>query len=127
MAFTVIPYGPHSRAAERVNAWIAPFADLGVNTLTPLPTGGTDHMSFDRVGLPGFQFIQDQMDYESRTHHTNLDTYDHLSSQDLRQAAVVLAAMLFDAADRDELLPRNVLPTQPKEADPFVARAPEGN
>lgn len=93
-------------------AWIAPFADLGVATLTPQPTGGTDHMSFDRVGLPGFQFIQDPMDYESRTHHTNLDTYDHLRREDLMQASVVMASFLYNAAMRPEPLPRKPMPRE---------------
>jgi len=94
-------------------AWIAPLADLGVTTLAPLPTGGTDHQAFDRVGLPGFQFIQDPMDYESRTHHTNLDTYDHLQRDDLMQASVVMASFLYDAAMRPEPLPRKPMPREP--------------
>ncbi|MBW8873762.1 MAG: M20/M25/M40 family metallo-hydrolase [Acidobacteria bacterium] len=94
-------------------AWIAPFNDLGVTTITPLPTGGTDHMSFDRVGLPGFQFIQDQMDYDTRTHHTNLDTYDHLRRDDLMQASVVMASFLYNAAMRPEPLPRKPVPQAP--------------
>jgi carboxypeptidase Q len=94
-------------------AWIAPLADLGVTTLTPQATGGTDHLSFDRVGLPGFQFVQDPMDYESRTHHTNLDTYDHLRRDDLMQASVVMASFLYDAAMRPEPLPRKAMPQKP--------------
>ncbi|HEX4965968.1 MAG TPA: M20/M25/M40 family metallo-hydrolase [Thermoanaerobaculia bacterium] len=94
-------------------AWLAPLNDLGVTTITPQPTGGTDHMSFDRVGLPGFQFIQDEMDYESRTHHTNLDTYDHLKRDDLMQASVVMASFLYNAAMRPEPLPRKPLPQEP--------------
>jgi Zn-dependent M28 family amino/carboxypeptidase len=93
-------------------AWIAPLADLGVTALTPQPTGGTDHISFDRVGLPGFQFIQDPMDYESRTHHTNLDTYDHLHRDDLMQASVVMASFLYNAAMRPEPLPRKPMPRE---------------
>ncbi|HSS48381.1 MAG TPA: M20/M25/M40 family metallo-hydrolase [Thermoanaerobaculia bacterium] len=94
-------------------AWIAPFADLGVTALSPNPTGGTDHQSFDRVGLPGFQFVQDPMDYESRTHHTNLDTYDHLHRDDLEQASVVMASFLYNAAMRPEPLPRKPMPREP--------------
>ncbi|MEA2603533.1 MAG: hypothetical protein QOF89_4525 [Acidobacteriota bacterium] len=94
-------------------AWIAPLRDLGVTTVTPRPTGGTDHQSFDRVGLPGFQFIQDEMDYDSRTHHTNLDTYDHLHRDDLMQASVVMASFLYNAAMRAEPLPRKPLPQEP--------------
>ncbi len=93
-------------------AWIAPFADLGVTALSPNPTGGTDHMSFDRVGLPGFQFVQDPMDYESRTHHTNLDTYDHLRREDLEQASVVMASFIYNAAMRPEPLPRKAMPRE---------------
>jgi carboxypeptidase Q len=97
-------------------AWIAPLADLGVTTLSPQPTGGTDHLSFDRVGLPGFQFVQDPMDYDSRTHHTNLDTYDHLRRDDLMQASVVMASFLYNAAMRPEPLPRKPMPQQPPAA-----------
>ncbi len=94
-------------------AWLAPLHDLGVTTVTSRPTGGTDHQSFDRVGLPGFQFIQDEMDYDSRTHHTNLDTYDHLYRDDLMQASVVMASFLYNAAMRAEPLPRKPLPQEP--------------
>jgi Zn-dependent M28 family amino/carboxypeptidase len=73
-------------------------------------TGGTDHQSFDRLGIPAFQFIQDELEYNTRTHHTNMDTYDHLSAADLRQAATIVAAFVFDAANRDEKLPRKELP-----------------
>jgi len=104
-------------------AWIAPFADLGVTALSPNPTGGTDHQSFDRMGLPGFQFIQDPMDYESRTHHTNLDTYDHLQRDDLMQASVVMASFLYNAAMRPEPLPRKPMP---REAPPSKKKAGEG-
>ncbi|MFL6197394.1 MAG: M20/M25/M40 family metallo-hydrolase [Thermoanaerobaculia bacterium] len=95
-------------------AWLAPFADLGARTVTMRATGGTDHVPMDRVGLPGFQFIQDQMEYETRTHHTNLDTYDHLQKEDLMQASVVMAGFLYDAAMRSEPLPRKPLPQEPK-------------
>jgi hypothetical protein len=94
-------------------AWLAPLRDLGADIVTLRNTGGTDHQSFDRVGLPGFQFIQDELDYESRTHHTNLDVYDRARPADLRQAAVVLASFLYDAAMRPEPLPRKPLPTEP--------------
>jgi carboxypeptidase Q len=106
-------------------AWIAPFNDLGVTTITPLPTGGTDHQSFDRAGLPGFQFIQDQMDYDSRTHHTNLDTYDHLRRDDLMQASVVMASFLYNAAMRPEPLPRKPLPQKPPEPKKKAGKAGE--
>jgi carboxypeptidase Q len=103
-------------------AWLAPFADLGATTVTMRTTGGTDHVQFDRVGLPGFQFIQDRMDYETRTHHTDLDTYDHLQEEDLRQASVLMAAFLYDAAMRPEPLPRKPLPQEPPKKQPV-----EGN
>jgi hypothetical protein len=86
--------------------WFEPFHDLGANTLTLMNTGGTDHLSFDAIGLPAFQFIQDPMEYSTRTHHSNMDTYDHLSEADLRQAATIIASFVYDAAQRDEKLPR---------------------
>ncbi len=94
-------------------AWLAPFTDLGAGTVTLNGTDGTDHVPFDRVGLPGFQFIQDEMDYFTRTHHTNLDTYDHLRRDDMMQASVIMAAFLYDAAMRPEPLPRKPLPQEP--------------
>jgi hypothetical protein len=98
-------------------AWLAPFADLGAGTVTLNTTGGTDHVPFDRVGLPGFQFIQDQMEYNTRTHHTNLDTYDHLRREDMMQASVIMAAFLYNAAMRPEPLPRKPLPQEPPKKD----------
>lgn len=92
------------------DAWLAPFHDLGADTVTLRATGSTDHVSFVNVGLPGFQFIQDELDYETRTHHTNLDVYDHLDREDLIQASVVLASVLYNAAMRPERLPRLPLP-----------------
>jgi carboxypeptidase Q len=90
--------------------WLAPFNDLGAKTLTISNTGGTDHLSFDAVGLPGFQFIQDPIEYGTRTHHSNMDTYDHLVPDDLKQAATIVAAFVYDAAMRDEKIPRKELP-----------------
>jgi hypothetical protein len=86
--------------------WFQPFRDLGAGTLSLQNTGGTDHLSFDAIGLPAFQFIQDPMEYGSRTHHSNMDTYDHLSSDDMKQAATIIAAFVYDAAQREEKLPR---------------------
>ncbi len=86
--------------------WFQPFHDLGAGTLSLQNTGGTDHLSFDAIGLPAFQFIQDPMEYGSRTHHSNMDTYDHLSGEDMKQAATIIAAFIFDAAQREEKLPR---------------------
>lgn len=94
-------------------AWLEPFKDMGATTITIRNTGGTDHQSFDGVGLPGFQFIQDEIDYESRTHHSNMDVYDRLQSADLMQAAVIEAAIVYHTAMRDELLPRKPLRSQP--------------
>jgi len=90
--------------------WMEPLKDLGMTTVSARNTGSTDHVPFQMAGLPGFQFIQDPRDYDSRTHHTNLDTYEHLSEPDLRQAAVVEAIFLYDAAMRDAMLPRSGLP-----------------
>ena len=91
-------------------AWLEPFQDLGADTLAIDHTGGTDHQSFDAVGLPGFQFIQDPLDYSSRTHHSNLDVYDHLVPGDLMQASAILASFVYNAAMRAEMLPRQPLP-----------------
>ena len=88
------------------NQWFQPFHDLGAGTLSLQNTGGTDHLSFDAIGLPAFQFIQDPMEYGSRTHHSNMDTYDHLSGEDMKQAATIIAAFVYDAAQREERLPR---------------------
>ena len=97
--------------------WIAPLKDLGVTTVTNRNTGGTDHLSFDAVGIPGFQFIQDDMDYESRTHHSNEDTVERLQPADLKQIAVVEAIFVYNAAQRDQMLPRKPLPQPDKEQD----------
>jgi hypothetical protein len=86
--------------------WLQPFKDLGAGTVTLQNTGGTDHLSFDAVGLPGFQFIQDVIEYDTRTHHTNMDSYDHLQAADLMQAATIVASFVYNAAQRDEKLPR---------------------
>jgi len=87
-------------------AWMAPFADKGVTTVTPSNTGGTDHQSFDRVGIPGFQFIQDPMEYSTRTHHSSQDVFERLSEDDLKLNAAVVAAFVYHTANRAELLPR---------------------
>jgi carboxypeptidase Q len=90
--------------------WIAPIADLGVTTISYRNTGGTDHLSFDAVGLPGFQYIQDPMDYETRTHHSDMDTYDRLHALDLEQAAVVEAIFLYNTSEREAMMPRKPYP-----------------
>jgi hypothetical protein len=91
-------------------AWLAPFKDLGADTVTVRNTTGTDHQSFDAVGLPGFQFIQDPMDYETRTHHTNMDVYDRIQRADVLQMAAIEASFVYNAATRAEKLPRKPLP-----------------
>ncbi|MFI5161140.1 MAG: M28 family metallopeptidase [Sphingobacteriales bacterium] len=90
--------------------WLAPFKDLGAETVTISNTGGTDHLSFDAVGIPGFQFIQDPMDYGTRTHHSNQDTYDRLSEDDLKQAATIVASFVYNTSQREEMIPRMKLP-----------------
>ena len=87
-------------------AWLEPFHDLGAKTLTLSNTGGTDHLSFDRIGLPGFQFIQDEIEYSTRTHHSNQDNYDRLQADDMKQAATIMAAFVYQTAMMDEKLPR---------------------
>ena len=90
--------------------WMAPLKDLDVTTITERNTGGTDHLGFDAVGIPGFQFIQDDLDYESRTHHTNEDVYERLQPADLKQIATVEAIFVYNAAQRDQMMPRKPLP-----------------
>ena len=90
--------------------WIAPLKDLGVTTITNRNTGGTDHLSFDAVGIPGFQFIQDDLDYESRTHHSNQDVIERLQPSDLKEIATVEAIFVYNAAQRDQMMPRKPLP-----------------
>jgi carboxypeptidase Q len=89
--------------------WFKPFADLGASTVTLKNTGSTDHLSFDWAGIPGFQFIQDPIDYETRTHHSNMDNYDHLKIEDLKQAAIIVASFVYQASNRADLLPRKPL------------------
>ncbi|HEY7209332.1 MAG TPA: M20/M25/M40 family metallo-hydrolase [Bryobacteraceae bacterium] len=94
---------------------LAPFADMGARTLTLKNTGGTDHLSFDAVGLPGFQFIQDPLDYGSVTHHSDMDTYSHAVPEDLMQASAIIATLVYDIANRPEMFPRKPLPVAVKE------------
>ncbi len=86
--------------------WLMPFRDMGAQTLSISNTGGTDHLSFDRIGLPGFQFIQDEIEYDTRTHHSNQDVFDRVQGDDMKQAATIMAAFIYNAAMRDEKLPR---------------------
>lgn len=107
-------------AVPMLEAWLEPFASMGATTVSLRPSGGTDHVYLQTVGVPGFQFIQDPLDYSSRLHHSSLDSYDHLEPEDLRQAAVVLASLLLSAANSDEPLPRMPMPTRPTPSDPFA-------
>jgi hypothetical protein len=95
-------------------SWLAPFKDMGATTVTIRDTTGTDHLSFDAVGLPGFQFIQDPVEYGSRTHHSNMDVYDRLQPADLVQASAIVASVAYHAAMREEMLPRKPLPKPTK-------------
>jgi hypothetical protein len=100
-------------------AWLKPFEDLGATTISIRNTGGTDHLSFDAVGLPGFQFIQDPLEYDSRTHHSNMDVYDRVQRADMMQMAAIVTSFVYNAANREALLPRKPLPKpQPPPAQP---------
>ena len=90
--------------------WLTPFRDLGAQTLSISNTGGTDHLSFDRIGLPGFQFIQDEIEYDTRTHHSNMDVFDRIQAEDMKQAATIMAAFVYQTANRDEKIPRKPAP-----------------
>ena len=111
----------NAAVAPIFEAWMQPFKDLGMTALTMRNTGGTDHQSFDAVGIPGFQFIQDPIEYESRTHHSNMDVYDRLLPDDLKQAAVIVASFVYTAAMRDQMLPRKPiekpLPKEPEKKE----------
>jgi hypothetical protein len=100
----------NSAVASIFQQWAASISDLGFTTVTLRNTGSTDHVPFDQVGLPGFQFIQDPRDYETRSAHTNLDTYEHLYEPDLKQASVIMAIFVYNTAQRDAMLPRKPLP-----------------
>jgi hypothetical protein len=112
-------------AAPLLREWLSPFAGMGATEVVAGPTTGTDHETFQAVAIPGFQFIQDPLDYESRVHHSSIDTLDHMKADDLRQAAVIMAGMLLSAANSDRELPRPPLPTQPLASDPFKYDYPE--
>ena len=103
-------YSQNNTAVEEIfKSWLEPFADLGATTVTSHNTGSTDHLSFDAVGIPGFQFVQDPLDYETLTHHSNMDVFDHLNIDDMKQAAIIIAAFVYNAATRDDMLPRKPL------------------
>jgi len=99
----------NTSVAPIFKTWLTPFADMGASTLTILNTGGTDHLSFDRIGLPGFQFIQDEVEYDTRTHHSNQDNYDRIQAEDMRQASIIMAAFVYQTAMMDEKMPRKVV------------------
>ncbi len=105
-------------------AWLAPFRDIGVTTISIRDTGGTDHQSFDALGIPGFQFIQDPLEYMSRTHHSNIDVYDHTQPADLMQASAVMASVIYHAANRPERMPRKPLPEPEQKWTPPVNAEP---
>jgi carboxypeptidase Q len=95
---------------ELFASWLMPFRDMGASTITISNTGGTDHQAFDGIGLPGFQFIQDEIEYDTRTHHSNQDVYDRIQADDMKQAATIMAAFVYNTAMRDEKLPRKPAP-----------------
>jgi carboxypeptidase Q len=107
-------------------AWFKPFQDMGAGTISVRNTGGTDHQSFDAVGLPGFQFIQDPLEYETETHHSNMDVYDRVQKADMEQMAAVVASFVYQAANREQMLPRKPLP-KPQPAQPQNAQPPTGS
>jgi carboxypeptidase Q len=104
----------NDKAADIFRQWLVPFKDLGASTVTLHNTGSTDHLSFDAVGIPGFEFIQDPIDYETRTHHSNEDNYDHLVMEDLEQAAAIMASFVYNTAMRPQMIPRKPLPKPEK-------------
>ena len=110
--------------APLFDQWIKPFKDLGVTHVTNRTTGGTDHLSFDAVGIPGFQFIQDPMDYMPRTHHSNMDTYDRVQKGDMLQMVAVLSSFVVNAANLDQKLPRKPLPEPEKKRNEEKKDAP---
>lgn len=109
-----------------VGAWLSPFHDMGATTVTNRNTGGTDHQAFDAVGVPGFQFIQDPLDYMARTHHSNMDSMDRVPKGDLMQMAAIVASFAYHAANRDGLLPRKPLPKPRPAANPTPAVSSAG-
>ena len=103
------------------STWMQPFENLGMKTLTIQNTGGTDHLSFDAVGIPGFQFIQDELEYDTRTHHSNMDVWERLQAGDMMKNAVIVATFVYHAANRDQALPRKPLPKPQPPQTPAAA------
>jgi hypothetical protein len=112
-------------ATPLLREWLQPFASMGAGAVVASPTGGTDHEWMQAVGIPAYQFIQDPLDYESRIHHSAIDTFDHLKAEDLRQASVVLAGLLLESASSAKTLPRMPLPTAPVPTTPFKYDDPD--
>jgi hypothetical protein len=112
-------------AVPLLRDWLQPFASMGAKAVVAAPTGATDHVFLQAVGLPGYQFIQDPLDYGSRVHHSSVDTFDHLKAEDMRQASVVLAGVLLEAANSAKTLPRMPLPTKGTSTDPFKYSDPD--
>jgi hypothetical protein len=112
-------------ATSLLKKWLAPFDSMGAEKVVASKTGGTDHEYMQAIGLPGFQFIQDPLDYGTVTHHSSVDTLDHAPPDDVRQAATILAAMLWQAANDDKVLPRPPLPTAPSKSNPFKVEDPD--
>jgi carboxypeptidase Q len=113
-------YLQENEAVEPIfEAWMKPFKDLGMTTISSRNTGGTDHLSFDAAGIPGFQFIQDPIEYDTRTHHSNMDVYDRLQPEDLKQISVIVASFVYETAMRDQMLPRKPIepPLPPEKSD----------
>lgn len=102
--------GVYMQGNEKVRpvfrTWLAPFRDMGATTLTIANTGGTDHLAFDAIGLPGFQFIQDEVEYSTRTHHSNMDGFDRIQADDMKQMSIILAAFVYQTAMMEEKIPR---------------------
>jgi hypothetical protein len=126
-------YTQENAAVEPIfDVWMKPFRDLGMDTLTMRNTGGTDHLSFDAAGIPGFQFIQDPIEYDTRTHHSNMDVYDRLQPDDLKQMAVIVASFVYMAAQRDQMFPRKPIEAPlpplppPDEENPPAPNRPPG-
>ena len=107
-------------AVPMLKEWLSPYASMGAGNVVQRTTGGTDHVFMQAVGVQGYQFIQDPLDYGSRIHHSSADTFDHLKGDDMRQASVVLAGVLLAAANADKALPRPPVPTQPAPTNPFA-------
>lgn len=112
-------------AMGTLREWLQPFASMGAGAVVAAPTGGTDHVYMQSVGVNGFQFIQDPLDYRARIHHSSADTFDHLKAQDLRQASVVLAGVLLAAANSSKTLPRVPLPTKGQPTEPYKYADPD--